>query len=112
MEKTMKTITTRALFLLALAAPALSISHLAAAEEAVTPAAQAAADAELAGKVKAALDSDEELRKLNLKVSIHKSNEAVIEGTMTDDQQMFKAGVLAEKVPGVKYVINNMQMAK
>lgn len=107
----MKTVTSRVLFLLALLSPALSVSNLASAAEA-TPAVQATADAELAAKVKEALDSDEELRKLNLKISIHKHDEAVIDGTMTDDQQMFKAGVLAEKVPGVKYVINNMQMAK
>ena len=109
----MKTVTTRALFLLALLSPAMSNLALAAdAAPAPAPAVQAAADADLASKVKEALDGDEELRKLNLKVSIHKQNEAVIDGTMTDDQQMFKAGVIAEKVPGVKYVINNMQMAK
>lgn len=109
----MKTVTTRALFLLALVAPALSLSHLAAAAETpVTAEQQAAADAELAAKVKTALDSDEELRKLNLKISIKKKDEAVIDGTMTDDQQMLKAGLIAEKVPGVKYVINNMQLAK
>lgn len=109
----MKTVTTRALFLLALLSPAMSNLALAAdAAPAPTPAAQAAADAELASKVKAALDGDEELRKLNLKVTIHKQNEAVIDGTMTDDQQMLKAGLIAEKVPGVKYVINNMQLAK
>lgn len=107
----MKTVTTRALFLLALLSPAMSNLALAA-DAAPAPAAQATADAELASKVKAALDGDEELRKLNLQVSIKKQNEVVIDGTMTDDQQMFKAGVIAEKVPGVKFVINNMQLAK
>jgi osmotically-inducible protein OsmY len=109
MEKHMKSFTTRAVFLMALLSPALLTSPLVhAADQA---AAAQVSDAELAAKVKAALDSDPELSKLNLKVT-SKQSEVSIDGTMTDDQQMLKAGLIAEKVPGVKYVINNMMMAK
>ncbi|WP_434633188.1 BON domain-containing protein [Chromobacterium sp. CV08] len=76
-----------------------------------TPAAQSAAapsDAELAAGVKQALDADPELKALNLQVSSAKG-EVTIAGVMSDDQQMFKAGQIAEKVPGVKFVINKME---
>ena len=66
-------------------------------------------DEQLASTVKNALDSDPELKALNLHV-VSKKQEVTIDGKMTDDQQMFKAGVIAEKVPGVKFVINNMNM--
>lgn len=64
-------------------------------------------DEELAASVQQALNGDADLQGLGLKVSSKKS-EVTIEGGMTDDQQMFKAGQIAEKVPGVKFVINNM----
>ncbi|OHX14897.1 hypothetical protein BI347_04915 [Chromobacterium sphagni] len=65
-------------------------------------------DAELASAVKQALDADSELKALDLKVSSSKG-EVTIEGQMSDDQQMFKAGQIAEQVPGVKFVINKME---
>ncbi|AUH49802.1 transporter [Chromobacterium sp. ATCC 53434] len=65
-------------------------------------------DAELAAGVKQALDADPELKALNLQVSSAKG-EVTIAGEMTEDQQMFKAGQIAEKVPGVKFVINKME---
>ncbi|MDN0073655.1 BON domain-containing protein [Crenobacter sp. SG2303] len=105
----MKSFTTRAVFLMALLSPALLTSPLVHAADQV--AAAQVSDAELAGKVKAALDSDADLKKLNLKVT-SKQGEVTITGTMTDDQQMYNAGVIAEKVSGVKYVINNMTMAQ
>ncbi|BBF83829.1 hypothetical protein DLM_0146 [Aquitalea magnusonii] len=66
-------------------------------------------DEQLASNVKNALDADPELKALDLHV-VSKKQEVTIDGKMTDDQQMFKAGVIAEKVPGVKFVINNMNM--
>ncbi|MBV8679165.1 MAG: BON domain-containing protein [Aquitalea sp.] len=66
-------------------------------------------DEQLASNVKNALDADPELKALDLHVS-SKKQEVTIDGKMTDDQQMFKAGVIAEKIPGVKFVINNMNM--
>ncbi len=66
-------------------------------------------DEQLATNVKNALDADPELKALDLHV-VSKKQEVTIDGKMTDDQQMFKAGVIAEKVPGVKFVINNMNM--
>ncbi|WP_052941315.1 BON domain-containing protein [Chromobacterium subtsugae] len=66
-------------------------------------------DAELAASVKQALDSDAELKALDLKVSSNKS-EVTIEGQMSDDQQMFRAGQIAEQIPGVKFVINKMEL--
>jgi len=69
----------------------------------------AVSDEQLASNVKTALDADPELKTLDLHVS-SKKQEVTIDGKMTDDQQMFKAGVIAEKVPGVKFVINNMNM--
>ncbi|KMN35941.1 MULTISPECIES: BON domain-containing protein [Chromobacterium] len=93
----MKRFCIRALLLSSL----LSVAALAHAEQ--TP----PTDEELAASVQQALNSDAELQTLGLKVSSKKS-EVTIEGGMTDDQQMFKAGQIAEKVPGVKFVINNM----
>ncbi len=66
-------------------------------------------DEQLASNVKNALDADPELKTLDLHVA-SKKQEVTIDGKMTDDQQMYKAGVIAEKVPGVKFVINNMNM--
>lgn len=68
-------------------------------------------DDELASEVKTALDADPELLQLKLNV-VSKNKEVTINGKMTNDQQMFKAGVIAEKVAGVKYVINNMVLSQ
>jgi len=109
MEKHMKSFTTRAVFLMALLSPALRTSPIVHAADAAAVA--QVSDAELADKVKAALDNEADLKKLNLSVS-SKKGEVTINGTMTDDQQMYIAGVTAEKVEGVKFVINNMTLAK
>jgi hyperosmotically inducible protein len=106
MENDMKQIATRAAFLLALCAPLLAVSHAAYAEDA---AAAQLTDEQLAATVKGALDADPELAKLNLKVT-SKKGDIKIEGTMTDDQQMVRAGTIAEKIPGVKNVLNDMKM--
>lgn len=103
----MKNTIIRTALLGALILPAIYTPQLFAAEAAAIE----VSDTELASKVKTALDADPELRQLKLNV-VSKNKEVTIDGKMTDDQQMFKAGVIAEKVPGVKYVINNMAMAQ
>ena len=65
----------------------------------------------LANQVKAALDQDPDLAKLNLVVT-NKKGDITIDGTMTDDQQMVRAGEIAQNVPGVKNILNNMMMGK
>lgn len=102
----MKSITPRAVFLVALLASA-TMTLPAHAEQ---PTAEAS-DAELASKVAAALDQDPELATLHLTVT-NKKGDITIDGAMTDDQQMVKAGEITQNVPGVKNVLNNMMMAK
>ncbi|MTD33729.1 BON domain-containing protein [Paludibacterium sp. dN 18-1] len=70
-----------------------------------------AADVALAKQVKTALDQDPDLAKLNLLVT-NKKGDITIDGTMTDDQQMVRTGEIAQNVPGVKNILNNMMMAK
>lgn len=66
------------------------------------------ADAELAAKVKTAIETtDPALKAFNLKVT-SKNNEVTIEGNVDEGQQMAEVGMIAEKVQGVKYVINNI----
>lgn len=101
----MKQIATRAAFLLALCAPALTVSHVYAEDAAAAQ----QADAQLATTVQTALNADPALAKLNLKVT-SKKGDITIEGTMTDDQQMVRAGEIAQSVPGVKNVTNDMKM--
>jgi len=95
----------RSLLLAALSLPVVFSPQIHAAETATAE----VSDVELAAKVKTALDADPELRQLKLTVK-SKNKEVTIDGKMSDDQQMLKAGLIAEKVPGVKYVINNMMM--
>lgn len=102
----MKSIITRAVVLTALLAPAMSASPAYAEQPAME-----AADMALANQVKVALDQDPDLAKLNLVVTI-KKGDIMIDGTMTDDQQMVRAGEIAQSVPGVKNILNNMMMAK
>lgn len=102
----MKSIITRAAVLAALLAPAMSALPAYAEQPAME-----AADMALANQVKAALDQDPDLAKLNLVVTNQKGD-ITIEGTMTDDQQMARAGEIAQNVPGVKNILNNMMMAK
>lgn len=98
----MKQIATRAAFLLALCAPALTVANFAHADEQLT-------DEQLAATVKGALDADPALAKLNLKVS-SKKGDIKIEGSMTDDQQMVRAGEIAQAIKGVNNVTNDMKM--
>ncbi|TJZ77594.1 BON domain-containing protein [Chitiniphilus eburneus] len=65
-------------------------------------------DAALAANVKTALDSDAELAKFNLAVT-GKGEDVTIEGATDTGLQMAQAGIIAEKVPGVRYVMNNIQ---
>ncbi|HJV07929.1 BON domain-containing protein [Paludibacterium denitrificans] len=93
-----------------LATLALSGSFMATVAHAEQAAAAATATGEaLAAQVKQALDNDPELKALNLKVTAKKAD-ITIEGTMTDDQQMVKAGTIAQDVPGVVNITNNMMM--
>ncbi|QEL56456.1 BON domain-containing protein [Chromobacterium paludis] len=101
----MKQVASRILMLAALSLSGVFAAHAAYADEAAVA---APTDEQLVVSVKQALDADSELKALDLKVS-SKKGEVTIEGMMNDDQQMFKAGQIAEKVPGVKFVINNMQ---
>ncbi|WP_233201146.1 BON domain-containing protein [Chromobacterium alticapitis] len=101
----MKRVASRILMLAALSLSGVFAAHAAYAEDAAVA---APTDEQLAVSVKQALDAEPELKALELKVS-SKKGEVTIEGLMTEDQQMFKAGQVAEKVPGVKFVINKME---
>ncbi|MBX9298710.1 BON domain-containing protein [Chromobacterium vaccinii] len=101
----MKRIANRSLLLAALACSGAFATHAVYADDAAVA---APTDEQLAASVKQALDAEPALKPLDLKVS-SKKGEVTIEGTMTDDQQMFQAGQAAEKVPGVKFVINKME---
>ncbi|UTH72343.1 BON domain-containing protein [Chromobacterium sp. IIBBL 290-4] len=101
----MKQVASRTLLLAALAFSGAFATH-AYAEGAAAVAEPT--DEQLAAVVKQALDADPELKALDLKVS-SKKGEVTIEGQMNEDQQMFKAGQIAEQVPGVKFVINKME---
>ncbi|MGD1825619.1 Osmotically-inducible protein OsmY, contains BON domain [Chromobacterium violaceum] len=101
----MKRIASRTLLLAVLACSGAFAAYAVYAEDAAVA---APTDEQLAASVKQALDAEPELKPLDLKVS-SKKGEVTIEGVMTDDQQMFKAGQAAEKVPGVKFVINKME---
>lgn len=99
----MKNLISRSALMMMLAVQGLAVCAVSHAEQALV------SDTELATNVKAALDSDSELQKLGLTVS-SKKGEVTIEGTMTDDQQMAKAGMIAEKVSGVVFVNNKMEL--
>ncbi|SCK21507.1 BON domain-containing protein [Vogesella sp. LIG4] len=66
-----------------------------------------AEDLKLASDVKAAIDSSDTLKAFNLKVSAKDGN-VTIEGTVDQGLQMADVGMAAEKVPGVKFVFNNI----
>lgn len=71
----------------------------------------ASSDEEIVKAVKAALTSKPELNAGNLKVS-SKNGEVTIAGKVDDGQQLYKIATTAEKVQGVKAVINDMQPEK
>lgn len=67
-----------------------------------------AADKELAVKVKTAIETtDPALKAFNLQVT-SKNSDVYIEGRVDEGPQMAEVGMIAEKVPGVKYVFNNI----
>ncbi|TCP14934.1 BON domain-containing protein [Crenobacter luteus] len=108
----MNRVVNRATLLISLVAPLwlAACSSASAPQAAAAPKTAVAVDPDvaLAAAVKAALDADPALAPLNLKVS-SKKGDIKIEGTMSDDQQMLKAGLIAQDVPGVKNVTNDMQ---
>ncbi|WP_083930262.1 BON domain-containing protein [Chitiniphilus shinanonensis] len=65
-------------------------------------------DEALAKAVKTALDADADIARFDLKVS-GKGEDVTIEGATDTGVQMAQAGMIAEKVPGVRYVMNNIQ---
>lgn len=65
------------------------------------------ADEELVAQVQAALHADAELKNLQLDVS-SKNGEVTLAGQTEDGQQLFKAALAAQSVPGVKTVKNEM----
>ncbi|GAB7128018.1 BON domain-containing protein [Amantichitinum ursilacus] len=104
----MKNAALAALFAVALFNTACSSAPQAAAPAAAAPAAAAAPkDAALAANVKAALDADSELAPFNLQVT-GKDADVTINGNVDTGLQMAKAGMVAEKVKGVRYVANNI----
>ncbi|XZG70675.1 BON domain-containing protein [Chitinibacteraceae bacterium HSL-7] len=64
-------------------------------------------DAALAANVKAAIDADPELKPFDLRVD-GKGSDVTINGATENGEQMAKAGMIAEKVDGVKYVFNDI----
>lgn len=66
-----------------------------------------AEDLELAAKVKTAIESNATLKSFNLRVS-SKNGDVTIDGSVDEGLQMAEVGMLAEQVPGVKYVFNNI----
>lgn len=87
-----------------------NVSALAADAPAVTaaPAAvQAPSDEELTKQVEVALAADAVLKNQKIKVSTKKA-EVSLTGVVADQEMMVAAGHLVEKIPGVKYVLNEI----
>jgi hyperosmotically inducible periplasmic protein len=103
-EKEMNKLLARTLIAAALV---VGTSFTATAVMAADAAAAAPTDEQLAASVKAALDADANLKPFNLMVTSKKA-EVSIDGTVDHGEQMAEAGQIAEKVPGVKFVINNI----
>ncbi|AMC35485.1 BON domain-containing protein [Janthinobacterium sp. B9-8] len=61
----------------------------------------------LAAAVKGSLDNDLALQKFNLKVKA-KDADVTIEGAVDEGEQIALAGMIAEKVKGVRYVDNKI----
>ena len=101
--------------LIAMAAIALFNTACSSAPQAATPAGAAPVaaapaapkDDALAANVKTALDADSELAPFNLQVT-GKDADVTIAGNVDSGLQMAKAGMIAEKVKGVRYVANNI----
>ncbi|BCL77053.1 hypothetical protein JHS3_27890 [Jeongeupia sp. HS-3] len=64
-------------------------------------------DAALAAAVKTALDADASLKAFDIKVSA-KGQDVKLDGSVATGQDMAQAGMIAEKVKGVRYVDNNL----
>jgi len=61
----------------------------------------------LASTVQAALNADPELKKLNIQFS-GKDKDVTLSGKVPTGTHMATAGMIAEKVKGVRYVFNNL----
>lgn len=72
-----------------------------------SPYALANSEEELAAAVQAAINADPALKAQNLKVTA-KKDEVTITGEVSDEMMMLTAAQIAEKVKGVKYVINEI----
>lgn len=87
-----------------LAAIALSLGAIAADAPAL------ASDDQITEQVKAAIAAEPTLKDQKIDVRT-KGGEVNLSGLVTDQQLMVTAGHVAEKVPGVKYVINEIDNA-
>ncbi|AOY01165.1 BON domain-containing protein [Jeongeupia sp. USM3] len=101
-----------ALTLVLAAALGLSLAACSTAPEKTTAPAVAAKpaelkDAALATAVKTALDADPSLKGFDIKVS-GKGQDVKLDGSVATGQDMAQAGMIAEKVKGVRYVDNNL----
>lgn len=70
-------------------------------------AAAAVNDEALVGAVKAALADKPELKANDLKIT-SKNGEVTLAGPVEDGRTLYNIGLTVQKVPGVKYVINEM----
>ncbi|GHD62282.1 BON domain-containing protein [Jeongeupia chitinilytica] len=64
-------------------------------------------DAALAAAVKTALDADPSLKGFDIKVT-GKGEDVKLDGSVASGADMAQAGMIAEKVKGVRYVDNNL----
>ncbi|WP_432722704.1 BON domain-containing protein [Jeongeupia wiesaeckerbachi] len=64
-------------------------------------------DAALAAAVKTALDADPTLKGFDIAVT-GKGEDVKLDGSVATGQDMAQAGMIAEKVKGVRYVDNNL----
>lgn len=69
--------------------------------------AAAPTDADITKQVEAALAADPVLKDQKIKVST-KNAEVSLTGVVADQEMMVTAGHLVEKIPGVKYVLNEI----
>lgn len=91
----------------ALSATACSTAQPQAAAPALAAKPAAQAGTELANAVQAALNANPELKKLNIQVS-GKDKDVTLSGKVPTGAHMATAGMIAEKVKGVRYVFNNL----
>lgn len=105
--KTLSSMLAIALTLLIGAVPLTSVPAHAADAEVAAP----KSDAEITAAVEAALAAEPSLKGQKISVTtktVKGEKEVILTGTVTDQQMMVSAGLAAEKVAGVKYVINEI----